>query len=522
MLNFQFNTAMFFYLLEIVLSVLIPKVQSLMTKEQTLTIVSVYVALLIIKEWTSTEYNKAISFIGLKKAKEFHLKTLEKYKTLSQADRESESIHVFLDVLDGMKSVIQMENSWFKITWKTLVSMLITTITTIIVIKSWTPIIYITLCYSSFYWFIKQHMIKMKKDREYSKHMNKRSSQQNRLEYSKLRLGEGNINDIVKREYESEQTYHQRDKNWQTMSILTTLPLLMALMMTVVSMNFVSNTKTENNSLDIIMFFLTLFQNIHHITGFMGQYENMKTKKDKFNDYWKGKTFTPLPAQQDIDDFTISEYSYKGSGKLLTFNRLASIAKGDIVRLTGSTGAGKTTFVDSLKGVVKGLKLKTGINPMCFLTKISHMRQDIRDSIPFNEVSIKDLFYQRKENLIREILCVVGLENWLNGIMENNLDKKINNQISGGQKTLFCLALTLVDAIDKQMLILDEPEQGLDSELVPETLEKTFKWLKSKNPSLRIIFISHLCKCVVERLPKHIHWHIERNTEEDIFSLSVC
>ncbi len=95
----------------------IPQVQSLMTKELTLSIVSVYVTLLIIKEWISTEYRKAVSFVGLKKTKKIHFETLKKYKTLSQADRESESVHVFLDVLDGMKSIIQIENTWFKISW---------------------------------------------------------------------------------------------------------------------------------------------------------------------------------------------------------------------------------------------------------------------------------------------------------------------------------------------------------------------------------------------------------------------
>lgn len=142
------------------------------------------------------------------------------------------------------------------------------------------------------------------------------------------------------------------------------------------------------------------------------------------------------------------------------------------------------------------------------------MRQDIRDSIPFNDISIKDLFSRYDDNDIKDILCVVGLSKWLTVTMNNDLSKQIQNKISGGQKTLFCLALSLIEAVDKQMLILDEPEQGLDMELIPDMLANVFEWIISKNPELRIIFISHLCDCVVSKLPKHSHWHIVRDDNE--------
>lgn len=516
---FALNMSTVYYILEIAISMILPQVQSWITQQQTLVVVTTYVCLLIIKEFVAVEYKKAVSHDGLLKARKFHQKTLEKYCTLSQTDRESESIHVFLDAFNGMKNVIQMENSWFRVSWKTFASIIATTMSTMYATRSLTPIIYIMICYASFYWFIKSHMVKMKKDREYSKNKSRRIAQQNRLEYSKLRLGQGNIQDIICRDHELEVTYQQREHNWHTMDLLTSMPLLSALMLCSVSMEY--GVDNNGHSIEIIMFFLTIFQNVHHITGFMGQYENMKVKKEKFNDYWKNKSFTPLPEQKDISNYSISEYSYHGTGTPMQTNCTPTIATGQIIRLTGSTGAGKTTFVDSLKGVIKGIKLQSGVDPMCFLKQISHMRQDIRDSIPFNEVSIKDLFYQQDEFTIREILNVVGLKSWLTINMENNLDKKINNQISGGQRTLFCLAMSLIDAVEKQMLILDEPEQGLDSELVPATLENAFTWLRSKNPQLRVIFISHLCECVIKRLPKHTHWHIERDTTNGIFTMTI-
>ena len=504
-------------LVDILLSFLFPLVQKRFTKEQTDTNILVFCCLYMFKEWLTTAYIKQLSKSSLEKAAKFHKEALVKYNTLSQSDRESESVHVFLDAMNGMKSVIQTENSWFKVTYKTMFSMLATTGTTIYTTWSLKPVLYIIISYIGVWFFIQQHMKKMKQDRLKSKKVSKTNTQRNRLDYSKLRLGDSQvIDDIVSRETTVEETYKQREQNWQDMGNLTSMPLLFAMLICILSQPIESR-------LDLSFFFLGLYQNVFQITGFLGQYESIKLKRDKYNEYWKDKTFKPLPEQRSLDDnnekFIVKEYSYLGNGPKVCFDQLISIDKGDIIRLTGSTGAGKTTFVNALKGVVPGLVLSSNIDPMSYLSKISHMRQDIRDAIPFGEVSILDLFNNCNKDLILSVFNAVGLMKWFKVQMNEDLHKQINNNISGGQKTLFCLAITLVDAMDKQMLILDEPEQGLDTELVPQTMANIFTWMKEKNPTLRIIFISHLCECVVKRLPKHDHWHLKR--DEKVFALTV-
>lgn len=506
-----------YLIIDIGISLIFPLVQKRFTKEQTDTNIIIFCCLYIFKEWLSTAYIKQLSKTSLKKASKFHKEALVKYNTLSQSDRESESVHVFLDAMNGMKSVIQMENSWFKVTYKTMFSMLATTGTTIYTTWSITPVIYIIISYIGVWFFIQLHMKKMKQDRTTSKKISKTNTQRNRLDYSKLRLGDSHvINDIVSREIAVEETYKQREANWQDMGNLTSLPLLFAMLICILS-------QSVESRLDLSFFFIGLYQNIHQITGFLGQYESIKMKRDKYNEYWNNKTFKHLPEQRSLNDhnekFIVKDYSYLGTGPKLLFNQLISIEKGDIIRLTGSTGAGKTTFVNALKGVVHGLTLSSDIDPMCYLSQISHMRQDIRDAIPFGEVSIMDLFNNCDEKLILSVFKSVGLMKWFKVQMNENLHKQINNNISGGQKTLFCLAITLINAINKQMLILDEPEQGLDTELVPQTMANIFTWIKERNPNLRIIFISHLCECVVKRLPKHKHWHLNR--EDTLFNLTV-
>jgi ABC-type transport system involved in cytochrome bd biosynthesis fused ATPase/permease subunit len=514
--NIQFNIltsdlSTVYFILEICISALLPNIRSWMKTDETALYVAIYVIVLIVKEIISMKYHKIVKYISLEKQKKFHLQALEKYKTLSQFDRESESIHVFLDTLNGMKYVIGLECTWIKTTCKNIISLITTTITTLYIVKSIEPLLYIFICYASVYVFIKSHMKNMETDRKNNKEISKRIEQQNRFEYSKIRLGDGNINDIVNRKNIQEMNYIKCDTNWLIMNLYTSLPLLCALLLSVFTNVYIKHND-YTYSLELIMFFLTLDSNMYYITSFMSNIERIKLKTDKYNDYWRGKTFTPLPQQHDIDEYIISDYTYNGNK--LNIKGIAQINNSQIIRLTGATGSGKTTFIDSIKGVVPGITLNNGMNPMCFLNNISHMRQDIRDSIPFNDISIKDLFNDYDDEGIKDILCVVGLNKWLTYTMNNDLSKQIQNNISGGQKTLFCLALSLIDAVDKQMLILDEPEQGLDMELIPNMLTNVFEWIITKNPGLRIIFISHLCECVVSKLPKHSHWHIIRDDNE--------
>ena len=192
-----------------------------------------------------------------------------------------------------------------------------------------------------------------------------------------------------------------------------------------------------------------------------------------------------------------------------------SINKGDIIRITGGTGAGKTTFINTLLGKDKDGKVNAIIDLKSIHDKVIHLRQDIRDATPFGRVSIYDLFASNDEQTIYQMLSVVGLLDWFENDMKKSFTNHIDGKISGGQKTLLCIAMTLFETsrMKKEMIILDEPEQGLDEEIIRKTFESMIDWLKNVNPHIRILFISHCCDCIVSRLPKHKHWHLERNKE---------
>lgn len=497
------------FIVDILVNFAQPIIQSWFSKDQTDTIVLMYVGIFVIKKILNKTYRKYVYLMGDQKALEFQEKALIRYGNLCQSDRESEDIEVFKTALNGMKNVVMLENAWFKISYNTFISMIISTFVTIWTAKSLVPIQVIVICYIGAIYFIMNQIRTMNDYRKIGKQIVKTNSQRNRLDYVKLRLGNHTcIGDIIKRTHKIELSNKQRDVNWQNMSNMISSPIIAAMFICLLS-------QPIDVRLDLSMFFFTLYHNMANIIGFIGSYERVKIQREKYDDYWKNKRSDPLPHQKSLPDtLTISEYKYNDldTSEPMCFNTTASISSGQIIRLTGSTGSGKTTFVNAIKGVSKGMVIQDNDNPMCYLEKIAHMRQDIRGSIPFGEVSIQDLFNYKSDALVEEVLHSVGLQKWLVDVMENNLSKRIDNKISGGQKTLFCLALTLIDAIDKDMLILDEPEQGLDLELVPQTFQNMFEWLNKYNPKLRVIFVSHLCECVIDRLPEHSHWHIHRDT----------
>ena len=70
--------------------------------------------------------------------------------------------------------------------------------------------------------------------------------------------------------------------------------------------------------------------------------------------------------------------------------------------------------------------------------------------------------------------------------------------LSGGEKMRLSILYTLWDLNkrNKQVLILDEPEQGLDMELVPDIILDIINY----NPEMTVFIITHLCDCTVSKL----------------------
>lgn len=145
--------------------------------------------------------------------------------------------------------------------------------------------------------------------------------------------------------------------------------------------------------------------------------------------------------------------SKKYKKNLVVDNVNISIKRGDIYGFIGQNGAGKTTIMKMITGLV---------NPSEGYIEILRIQKGIPGS-----------------SCVNEKLRLVGLE---------NTGKKKVKQFSLGMKQRLGIAMALLS--DPEILILDEPVNGLDPKGIVEIRDLLKKLNKEKN--MIIITSSHL------------------------------
>ena len=189
-------------------------------------------------------------------------------------------------------------------------------------------------------------------------------------------------------------------------------------------------------------------------------------------------------------------YKYEDDETLVLENINLEIKKKTIIGIKGSSGSGKTTFVDILSGVKfpnKGnIKIDENIlnfnNLKSWFSKISYVPQKlflINDSIK-NNIIINNKNISSRD--LSKILKAVNLENLEETKTNLNLEKivnELNSNLSGGEIQRLGIARALVKNPD--LIILDESTSGLQLEMEVRILEN----IKNLFPEITIILITH-------------------------------
>lgn len=189
------------------------------------------------------------------------------------------------------------------------------------------------------------------------------------------------------------------------------------------------------------------------------------------------------------------DLSYKLNNKEILDKISLSIGEGEFTVITGPSGAGKTTLIYCLSGIIPKLKTQGKREGRVFIKgkearRTNGLGDDIGVVLQNSELQIFGLSVEED--------VAFGLENY--GIKNEEIRKKVNEkldlvklkekrsirpkELSGGQKQRLAIASTL--ALEPEIIFLDEPFSSLDFES-RKILVKTLKELKSEGRTIVLI-----------------------------------
>lgn len=165
-----------------------------------------------------------------------------------------------------------------------------------------------------------------------------------------------------------------------------------------------------------------------------------------------------------------------GSQTALSINTPLTIGEGERIGIIGSNGAGKTTFVKAILGLVpyRG-SIVTDLKP-----------EDMAVHMQFNEyvttMSVRAIMEtildtRIKDNKeLQELITYFEFEKCL---------KKRYSQLSGGQKQRFTIIMVMMQNVP--LTFYDEVTSGLDFETRQRLMEKLVHWYEGKKNTLCIV-----------------------------------
>lgn len=200
-----------------------------------------------------------------------------------------------------------------------------------------------------------------------------------------------------------------------------------------------------------------------------------------------------LVAKIDLKDVT---FKYDSDSNFELRVDMFSFGPNELVAITGSSGSGKSTFVDLILGLMKpnsGTVLIAGEEPKSALRRwpgqIAYVPQEVMISNGTIRENIALGYPNEKfsDEKIWEALTYAQLADFVKSL-KNGLDEFVGdrgNKLSGGQKQRLGLARALFTK--PKLIVLDEPNSSLDN----ETSHRFDLILQKLKKDRTIILISH-------------------------------
>lgn len=218
---------------------------------------------------------------------------------------------------------------------------------------------------------------------------------------------------------------------------------------------------------------------------------------DNSIDRHTGDLFIPEVCARDL------AYTYGNASEFSIDIEKFNISKGSLVAFVGPSGAGKTTLIDMILGVIeptRGSITISGLNPLNAIKKWPGLIAYVPQDVQIIEGSVRDnieIGYSPNTFTDLEIVTALNkaeLQNVI-GSLENGLDSLVGERgarLSGGQRQRLGIARALVSK--PKLLVMDEATSALDSE-TELAISRSLKKLKGE---VTIILIAHRLSTVKE------------------------
>lgn len=189
-------------------------------------------------------------------------------------------------------------------------------------------------------------------------------------------------------------------------------------------------------------------------------------------------------------------FSYPNSTNLAISNANFEIQKGEQIAIVGNSGAGKTTLVDLLLGIMKpnsGKVIISGESPEDAVKKwpgaIAYVPQDIHvvSGSILDNITLGFQHGEVNEEKLNRAIQLSNLGNFVNSLDEGLKYEvgEFGSKLSGGQKQRIALARALY--LNPKVIILDEATSSLDAQSENE-ISSSIKKLKGE---FTVILIAH-------------------------------
>jgi ABC-type transport system involved in cytochrome bd biosynthesis fused ATPase/permease subunit len=334
-----------------------------------------------------------------------------------------------------------------------------------------------------------------------------------KLNFPRFANGQRSLEDIsslVSEKYELKSEFDKTRNNQKVFSnslkevstavILLVVPDLRIATLLTVCMQF---TNMVNNILGLMN------QNTHAESEYAGLYDKLTKAQKNVTKYEQLKL-----TKHTVMDCSIN----RGNFNLVMAGKPLVMECGRTVLIQGASGSGKTSFLNAVLGIMSktegaNIKLDNDYCPANYCNTLSLLFQGTNHK--FSQLTFSEMFGTSDELLLAKILTIAKVDSLMDRMKEIASKNTTNNCegdvvitirpswfniplaelgiISGGETRRIAIALQLLELslLNKQILVLDEPEQGTDP---PVAYQLIFEIVKQFKDKCMIIIISHLEK----------------------------